>query len=193
MNGEPIKRSSSQTHEGFTRSHNPSVSERRPNARISDNHENSQVLRSVFRTEHNLSIIGHAGKERICEERVEHVQRAPTESLQTNQRRTKLAKLHRRFAQLHLPKNRQPWTSRKNRHVPRHTPSATTKNRTPKTNRLTSETPCFPLLTLLLLVQAKIEDDLNQKTCEIRPSLSASMGLGGILSSNQNAGEYGDC
>ena len=106
QNGKQLERSSSQTDEGAPRPDSATVPKLAAYAWLSGYYKNSQNLWSILRTKHDISTPKRARKEGIREERMEHEQRTPKESIQTHNRRTEPAELHRRFAELHMQKNR---------------------------------------------------------------------------------------
>jgi len=96
-NGKQLKRSSSQIDERTPRPNNTTVLELDTHAWLPSYYKNPQNLRSIFWTKHHLSPPKLAGEEGIREKRMKHEQRTAKKSLQTNNRRTKPVKLHRRF------------------------------------------------------------------------------------------------
>ncbi len=64
LNVQP-KRSSGKTHERPLRNHSSSASKHKPYAWLSDNNKDTQELRSLFWTKHDISALGLIGKKRV--------------------------------------------------------------------------------------------------------------------------------
>jgi len=69
---EHPKRNPSQTHQRVTRHNRPSDTGERAHARLPNNNQHTQKLRSLFWTKHNLPFAGRTRKERLPPERVEY-------------------------------------------------------------------------------------------------------------------------
>ena len=105
-NGQHTKRSSSQTCKRPTRPHSAPVPKHTTNARLPNNHKNTQKLRRLLRTKHHIPTTIHTRKERLRKQPMEHEQRKTQKSLQTNKRRTNNAELHRKLTEPAVPENR---------------------------------------------------------------------------------------
>jgi len=102
---EQLKRSPDKTHERPSRPNNTPVPQRTTHARIPDNNENPQNLRSILWTKHNLPLARNTRKERIRQERLGNVNRKTKKGLQTHNRGTKPAELHGRLSDIHMQTN----------------------------------------------------------------------------------------
>ena len=105
--GKPTKRNPNQTHERTTRPHRPTIPQHPTHARLPNNHEDTQKLRRLLRTQHYLPAPRHTRKERLRQKHLEHERRTPPKSLPANQRWTKPPELHGGLAELHLQTHQQ--------------------------------------------------------------------------------------
>ena len=101
-NAKPTKRSPNQTNERPTRPHSPPVPKRTTNARLPNNHKNTQKLRRLLRTINHIPATRHTRKKRLRQQPMEHEQRKTKKNLQPNNRRTKPIELHRKLTELHM-------------------------------------------------------------------------------------------
>lgn len=94
MIDEQLEGSSGQIDEGaFGPDYSP-VLEWAADAWLSDDHKDTEELRRVLWTQHDLPVIGHFGEEEVCQERMEHEQREAQKSVHVNHRGTEPAQLH---------------------------------------------------------------------------------------------------
>jgi hypothetical protein len=106
-NGQPPKRSTNQTNQRTTRPHSSTTLKRSAYARLSNNHKNTQNLRSILRTKHSLPSPDLAGEKRPSGKQMEHGKRKTTKSLRTDKSRKKRFRLHRKLTQFDMPENRK--------------------------------------------------------------------------------------
>jgi hypothetical protein len=131
-NREQLKRSPGQINEGTPRPNRTPVSKSTTYAWLPSNHKNPQNFRRILWTKHNLSAPKRSGEKRIRKKRMEYGQRTAKESVQVNNQRTKLVKLHRGFTQLHMQKDE--YASDVERRLDRGADYATSPAFTPKKN-----------------------------------------------------------